>query len=578
MSDNKKDTRSKTTSDSGGNAPEEGLAARLEALSASGRLSGKQRKKASVKSRERKAEQKGEDQPEGFFGRIGSFISETWLDLKSGVKTKRFRRGGTAVVVTALFICLIILLNVAAVALTDRYTAFSADLTKNSIYTLSDTTTDMLRGLDRRVEIDILASEQACEHSSVDVDPYGHIPMAAELIKRYEQYTDNLRVEFIDLNTYPAFLDLIPEYRDSVGDYYIVVRSELRTRVTSFYEMLPSLTGSIGTDSTSIDLASSITEATLSSLIKTVTMDVTPTVAYTDALGGGDSAYYLLNSLENNGFNIIYSEHFAFGYEAIPEDTQMVVVAAPLYDINAAQLTQLSDFLYNGGNYGKTLLLLASPLMPEVPNLRALAEEWGITITRNAVYEGDSAHVNPGDPEDIFSVHYNTDADYIDDNVSTESTVVSGALELLVPRESFGNIAVNVLLATSANGYIGTPDGGVDKSQPGYRYIAAQASRYSETLEGETLRSDLIVMPVSICEDAYFNSAAYSNFTLMMNICNERCGITEQTLNIPAVSLTAVDFSVDSSTVTILSVLFGYIIPLGAALTGLIVYLRRRRL
>ena len=326
---------------------------------------------------------------------IARFFVDTWNDLKQGLKTNRFRRGSTATVITVLVVCFAVLLNIVAIALTDRFVAFSPDLTKNHIYSLSDVTIDLLEQLDVRVEIDILASESNCTNTTVDDDPYGHIPMATELIKRYEKYSDNVRVEFIDLNTDPWFLDLIPDYRDSVSDYSIVVRSEYRTRVTSFYEMLPSLSGGTETESTSIDLASSLTESVLSSLIKTVSMEVNPSVAYIDALMGGDEVANLLNSLELNGYEVLYSADFAFGYDPIPEEADMVIIAAPEYDITAAGLDQLSDFLENGGLYGKTVLILTSPFMTEMPNLSALTEEWGIVLTRNLVYEGDSSAVIP---------------------------------------------------------------------------------------------------------------------------------------------------------------------------------------
>ncbi len=507
--------------------------------------------------------------------RVSRFFVDTWVDIRQGIKTNRFRRGSTAAVITALVICFAVLLNIVAIAVTDRFAAFSPDLTKNHIYSLSDVTIDLLEKLDVRVEIDILASESSCEFTSADDDPYGHIPMATELIKRYEKYSDNVRVEFIDLNTDPWFLDLIPDYRDSVSDYSIVVRSEYRTRVTSFYEMLPSLSGSVETDSTSIDLASSLTESVLSSLIKTVSMDVNPSVAYVDALMGGDAVDYLLNALELNGYDILYSADFAFGYDPIPEDADMVIIAAPEYDITAAGLDQLSAFLENSGKYGKTVLILTSPYMAEMPNLSALTEEWGIVLTRNVVHEGDASSVIPTCTDDMFySTYYS--AEYISSDITSEYAPVAGALELQIPRDTFGDFAVNTILSSSAQGYTLSADG--TRSEPGYKSIMAQSTLYAEDLDGNTMRSDVIVAPVALCADQFFGSKAYSNFDLMMKICNERCGIKDENLNISAVSLTAVDFSIDSTDVTVLTVIFGYVVPIALAVLGAVVYLRRRRL
>lgn len=513
--------------------------------------------------------------------RIARFFADTWTDLAAGIKTNRFKRGGTATLITVLVIVFAVLLNVVAAALTERFVALSPDLTKGRVYSLSDVTVELLDGLDTRVEIDILASEAACLYPAETTDPYGHIPIATELIRRYAKYTDNVRVQFIDLNADPWFLDLIPDYRDAIRDYSIVVRSALRTRVTSFYEMLPSLSNTAYTDSSSVDLESSLTECVISSLIKTVTMDVNPTVAYIDMLGGGEDVDYLLNALEINGYTIIDSRTFSFGFEPIPEETEMVIIAAPEYDITASALNQLSDFLENGGSYGKTVMILTSSLMAEMPNLATLTEEWGIGLTRNLVCEGSAEKVIPTQSADTFYATYYS-AEYIDDDIISERTPLYRAVELDIPHSTLGSIAVNTVLSTSKYGYVVRPDGSSDPSDTDFRSVMAQATYYGETTDGAQLRSDLIVAPVSLCDDTFFNlnasSRPFSNFDLMMRICNERCGIADQTLNISAVSINATDFAADMNTVTWLTVLFGYVVPLGLLLTGLIIYLRRRRL
>jgi len=43
-------------------------------------------------------------------------------------------------------------------------------------------------------------------------------------------------------------------------------------------------------------------------------------------------------------------------------------------------------------------------------------------------------------------------------------------------------------------------------------------------------------------------------------------------------SLTAEDFSLDTSIIVVLTVIFGYVVPVALAVLGLVVYLRRRRL
>ncbi|MBQ9994161.1 MAG: Gldg family protein, partial [Clostridia bacterium] len=497
-------------------------------------------------------------------------------------KTHRFRRGGMALAMTALFLVFVVLINLIAVVLTDRYIALSPDLTSNKIYSLSDTTLQLLDSLECNVEIDIIAPEADCKYTTVDFDPYGHVPMATELIERYAKQSDRVRVEFIDLSTDPGFLDKIEEYRDAVYDYCIIVRSDKRMRMTSFYEMLPSLTSTASTDDVSIDTASSLTEMYISSLIKTVSLDVVPTVAYLDTLGGSEMIDNLLDGLYYNGYSILTSNDFAFGYEPIPDEVDMVIIGAPTYDLTTNQLVQLSDFLENGGRLGKSVLIFTSPMMGDCPNLATLIEEWGMTYTRDTVYEGSSVNVLPTMSADMFNATY-MQSEYVDDDIVAKNTPVYGALNIEIPRQTSGSIAVNAILSSSSQGYV-CPSGEVfdeanyTSADGAYRYIMAQATNYRESDSGESLRSDVILAPISLCYGDWMGSSVYSNYALMMGVCNQRCGIVDENLDISASSLTAEDFSLDTSIIVVLTVIFGYLVPLSIAIFGLVVYLRRRRL
>ncbi len=555
---------------------DEGLNARLERLAQDGRTKDDP-KKRSLKQREQTDERSARLKP-------GGLLSDGFDSLKRLSKTQRFRKGSVATLMTVLFIVFVVLTNIVAIKLTDRFAALSPDLTKNQVYTLTDTTLDMLKGLNERVEIDILASEASCMKTSLDFDPYGQVPMATELIKRYEQVSPQIKVEFIDLGQYPGYLDLVPDYRDALYDYCVVVRSARRTRVSSFYEMLPSLTSTASTDSESVDVASSLTEMLVSSMIKTVTIDTVPTVAFLDTLGGGEYIDPLLNALELNGYSILSSHDFDFGYEPIPSEAHIALISAPQYDLSQSQLIALTDFLENGGSYGKTLIVLSSPLSPKLPNLTTLLEEWGIKYTRDTVYEGDTSMVLPTLKSDVFKSTLR-ESIYIDDALAIKDVPVSGALCIEIPNQSLSTgIAVNPILSTTTQGYKAAPGevfdianySGTDAS---VRYIMAEATLYRDQIDNDTqLRSDIILAPVSLCASDYMSSTVYGNFALMMNVFNKRCGISDDTLNIAAKSLTPTDFSIDSSILTMLTVILGYLVPILIAALGFIIYVRRKRL
>ena len=165
----------------------------------------------------------------------------------------RFRHGSMATFMTVVFFVFIVLLNMAVMKMKDRYSFMSLDMTDDKRYTLTAQTEKLIKGIDERVEIDILATEAQCTTAgALTTDTYGQIPIAHEIIRRYPQLNDNISINYVDLSKTPAYIMQFPEYSDVLDYYYIVVKSTRRTRITSFFEMLPSLSSDYSSyDSTS---------------------------------------------------------------------------------------------------------------------------------------------------------------------------------------------------------------------------------------------------------------------------------------------------------------------------------------
>ena len=512
---------------------------------------------------------------------IGSAVKKQLSAIGEQIKKKQFRHGALAVILTVLFIAGVVLVNAVAEFAVKRVPQLSPDLTAGEIYTLSDETRKLLDELDEDVRIYIFASENALKNPSAETDPYGQIPMAYELIKRYPQYSSHIEIINIDLATQPGYLDIFSEFRDALEEYSVIIESHRRTKVTSFYEFLPSLSGTTATDSVSLDEDSSVAETCISSLIKTVTLDVTPKAVYLDGLGGAAEVDYLLNALYINGFDVSSVD---IRSQDIPEDAQLIIISSPQYDLTLDQCSRIERFLTGNDALGKTFLFLSSQYMPQTPNLDALLEDWGIVATHNVVYEGRSENIIAGGDGSAFYVQY-AEGEYTTELIDRGIvTAVENAVEYKMPTQTKGEYIINPILASSDGSYI--RDGGDISGQfspagqsASRHYIMLQSTYYIDDGSETGRRSDIIAAPLSLCYTDFFNSDAYKgNFTLMMNICNDRCGLKEQSINIAAKSLTAADFSVDSDIIVITTAIFGYIVPLAVLAVGAVVYIRRRRL
>lgn len=515
------------------------------------------------------------------FARIASSVKNTVHLIRT---SSRFRHGTMATVMTIVFFVFVVLLNVITMKMADRYAFMSIDMTEDKRYTLTDATMELLDSVNETVEIDILATEEQCSNEAselVSTDYYGQIPVAHEIIKRYAQSNKNITINYVDLSKTPAYVLQFPEY-SSVLDYYsIVVKSTRRTRVTSFYEMLPSLSsGYVNYDSTAADssVAQSYTETYMTSLIKTVTMDKTPIVAFVDGLNVDGNSADFVSAMQLNGYDVQVVD---IRKDEFPANTDIVMIAAPTTDLNRAQMEKLDSYL-NAADGSKTLLLFSSSVMPNLPNLSALLSEYGIAITQDIVYEGNSSDVISTQMSAFMAQM--TETDYTLDLLEQSNyPAVANPVALNVLYESKGSTQVYPILTSSTEGYVCNAAKEFDKSQyteadKDTRVIMAAATTYRDTLDGSELRTDIIVAPDSLYNIEFLGSDIYGNMSLLLNVANRRSGIDTDNVDIEAKSLYAVDFSVDIETLSVLSLVFCYVIPFAVLIFGFVVYFRRKRL
>ena len=284
----------------------------------------------------------------------------------------RFRHGSMATVMTVIFFVFIVLLNMAVMKMKDRYSFMSIDMTDDKRYTLTAETEKLIKGIDERVEIDILATEAQCTTAgSLTTDTYGQIPIAHEIIRRYPQLNDNISINYVDLSKMPAYIMQFPEYSDVLDYYYIVVKSARRTRITSFFEMLPSLSSDYSSfDSTTGNnsVAQSYTETYMTSLIKTVTLDKTPVVAFVDGLNVDANSSEFTSILEMNGYEMRTVD---IRRDELPEDADIVMLAGPTADLSKAQTAKFDEFL---GNRNKSRTLIVFSEKPDADRLFVLPD------------------------------------------------------------------------------------------------------------------------------------------------------------------------------------------------------------
>lgn len=510
--------------------------------------------------------------------------------VKNYFSSRRFKHGGLATLLIVLFIIAMIVVNIITGILVKRVPALSPDLSQNKIYTLGEQTLTVLDQIpdDFEVEIEIFASELACEAPSSDLDPLGTIPQANKLIQRYMQHSSKVNITYTDLVKTPAAGSKYgSQYTSLIKDYYIAVssyrvasdgsREMVHVKLTSFYDMLPHLVDS-SYNTTSEGIITSLVETTMTSQIKTVCQNSIPKVAF---VTGNDnrSGNNLKGSLDTNGFDVAVND-INLMTEEIPNDVDTVVLVAPMRDLSVDEVRKLEEFLANGDNLGKNLVYFASATMAETPMLDSFLADWGIEVTRDIVYETNLSWVASSQRNIFLNSVYKNETFARD--LQTRSLYV--AMDRPLNIKITDSDKASSVLSTTLDGVvfsnrIAADLNSVTEADKAERVTAAMSTKTMYDADSKKHTSNLVVFGTdSMYNTAFYGSNAYANQEYLLNVFNELSGITEVKEYITPSTLLAKDFEVSRQTADTIAVVFQYVIPILLVIVGTYIFFRRRYL
>lgn len=266
------------------------------------------------------------------------------------------------------------------------------DMTSNSMYTLTKTTTDYLDALDKQ---------------GIVVDVYFLTPMEElkgepEVLALYQTllaYDAHACFNLIDIDpdTEPQVLKALnPDgfYNLSDGDFLFVHGDMVKRMPGKLMYTYEYETGEDG--SQSVISASFNAENYFTGAMKSVVDGVQPTVYFLE--GHGEIPLTKMTKLQANLGNYNYgaAQLNLINAEKVPDDACIVMIPGPTSDITDAEYEKLSDFLDLGGNV--TLLMTPNDAKLSYKNLSSLMAEFCIGMDYDRVYETDTARHASGNP------------------------------------------------------------------------------------------------------------------------------------------------------------------------------------
>lgn len=483
---------------------------------------------------------------------------------KNIFRSRRFKHGTLATVMTAGFVALVVLVNVIVGLLVERF-PLNIDLTDNQIFELSEESIDYLKGIDNEIEITVLAKEL---DFTAQNDYYNQ---ANEIFKKYEKYGKNIKLSYVDIYSDPTVAQKYPKETLSYGQ--IVVSSGDRYQILDAYDLFNTQTNQ-NTGYTTI--ASSKAEQAMTSAIMFIT-DENP-IAVTVLNGFGSTGItdisYLTSLLNSNGYLI---NEINLMTEEIPAETTIAILAAPVTDITETEANKISAYLDNDGQLGKILYYFADASQPKLPMLEALLEEWGIAFGDGYLAETDMSNIYMTNT--IMMQQYGENETFTENLALDVPVVTYNARPMTALWENNSNRYTEVLLSTYDTA-VNVPSD-ADES---WDINAAERSSYDTVISAKRiiaggskiLNSYIIAFSSMGMADSYFlNMSALNNGEFMVNLSNVLSS-KENGIQVVPKTLGTESLGISQQQAVTIGAVFQYILPIAVLLIGSFVWLRRR--
>ncbi len=509
---------------------------------------------------------------------------------KKHTNVKTLKHGMMATVLTLVFVAAVVLVNVIATVIFERY-PLTIDLTEAKKYSISEQSEEYVKGIDTDVMITIFAKED----SFLALSDYTR--QAVEVIKKYKQYNDRIDYRFVDIDSNP---DIVSEYgMDTVSAYDIMVetnptedvkrtrkvtiidllsfKDELLTNLNNYGMTLDTLVSQMGGSLSFLQYYGAYVEASradeaFTSALMAVT-DPNPTTAvFLTGRKEADTLAYLHTLLEANGYQV---KDIDITKEDIPAEANVVIVPAPTVDYLPEEITKLSDYLDNGGSMGKQMLYAASIRQGATPNIDEFLEEYGIKVETGVVAEQSGDY--------YYRFPYYTITDNISDNFTQDVTNQKPVLLNCMSRpitltfDERGSNGTEAYVQSTEDAYVTDVTTGeqISKGRQIYTAVASKAVFSSE--DGSGTYSNIIVYgAVETLADSYLSFSQFDNREYVLSLIN---GVTHKTntgVTIEPKVITGNVYDLTDSQRSGLQWTFTLIIPVIVLIIGGVIWLRRK--
>lgn len=495
--------------------------------------------------------------------------------------SRKLRFGAMSTVITVVVIAAVVLLNVVAGLLNDRF-PLTLDLTSDKDYSLSDQGKEVAAAIENDVEVVVFTDEELFKSPNMGDDRLNMIlRQFYQFSREFTNLTDGkVTFSYLDLNTNPTEAQKYSEYNVSSGSILFLSGERSKTiTVNDLYTVEQSYYSGY--------TVSSLVEQALASGINAVGSGDTVYATILTGHGEDETAIGVLQSLLSlNGYEVDQVD-FSSAQE-IGENSTIVIIPGPTVDFNDNEIDRLRSWLSNNNQLGRNLMFYCNP-QGNCPNLYGfLKEDYGIEVTSNLIQETDTSKVALSMTGALLPTAIPEVTDYTS-NSSTGKVVFSNGLQLILHNDSDPDKAsiqnIPLLTFDDSAKLLSVSDASSEEGNTSEKLfdadeypIVGMAVAHTDTYVDNVLYEANVMVCGSLESLYYINATQYTNEELILDNINALAG-RDDAVNISSKTLSNDTLSFSASTCIILGIyVFTIGIPAIMLIICLIVFLRRRHL
>ena len=478
-----------------------------------------------------------------------SIQKRRWQMTKNKLSAGVFSTGFIAVGIAAT-----VVINLIVSELPSSLT--SIDLTSSKLYSLTQETKDYLKTLDKDITIYVIAGKDSVDST------------VSETLKRYEDGSEHITVEYKDPAQSPTFYQQFTDSSVSAGS--LIVNCKTQSRVIDYNDLFES-------DFDYTTYSSTVTgydgEGQITSALQYVTSDGMPKIYQIQGhgettLSGNFSKAIEKANLSSETLNLMDAD-------AVPEDAQCLIINAPTSDFSEDDADKVITYLNNGGNL---LVTTNSEVTENLNNFESILSAYGISRQKGMIAESETSmyYQNP------FYLLPDVAGSVFTSGTSGAYNFAPYAEGLTVPEDT-DEMTYTALLTTSDSAVLkadvqnATSYAYEDGDTKGSFTLGVAAQK---TIDEETVSTMVVYSSAVMFTDSADQMVSGNNSTLFASTLGQLTETDDDvavSVVIPMKEYNVSLLTVPASSQIMLSISFVLLVPLVLVVAGVLIWIKRRK-